>query len=197
LASRQQAFELHDPLLRSYFEQFEALRLDCLDLTAGMTAAQFNWRSAPRRWSVGQCLEHVVLTAQLYPEAVERMIDEARARRERGERPYRQRLLARWLISSMEPPPGLRVRSPRRVEPRRDLAIDVVTRAFSDVHQRLASLVARADGVSLEHARMTSPFLPVLKLTLGQTFEVNLAHGRRHLWQARQVIKAPHYPSAP
>jgi hypothetical protein len=191
LASRQQAIRLHDPLLRSYYEQFDALRLDCAELTAGMTAAQFNWRPAPRRWSVGQCLEHVVLTARLYPEAVSRMIDESRARHARGERPYRRGLLARWLISSMEPPPGLRVRSPRRVEPRRDLDMAVVTTAFHDVHERLASLVARADGVSLDHARMTSPFLPLLKLTLGQVFEVNLAHGRRHLWQAWQVIKAP------
>jgi hypothetical protein len=195
LASRQQAIQLHDPLLRSFSEQFEALRMDCIDLIAGMTASQFNWRPAPRRWSVGQCLEHVVLTARLYPEPVGRMIGEARIRQARGERPYRQGLLARWLISSREPPPGLRVRSPRRVEPKRDLDMGAVTRAFMDVHGQLASLVALADGVSLDRARMTSPFLPLLKLTLGQAFEVNLAHARRHLWQARQVIKEPRFPA--
>jgi hypothetical protein len=196
LASRQHASRLRDPVLRGYAEQFEALRLDGLDLTGGMTAEQFNWRPSSRRWSVGQCLEHLVLTARLYPDPIARMIDESRVRQQRGEGPYREGMIARWLIRGMEPPPGLRVRSPRRVEPRRGLDVHAVTNSFIAVHERLAELVTQADGVSLEHARMTSPFLPLLKFTLGQAFAVNLAHARRHLWQARQVVKQPRFPSA-
>jgi hypothetical protein len=196
LAARPDVHTFTNPVLRDYHEQLEAVRLDARDLTASMTPAQFNWRASPRRWSVGQCLEHLVLTARIYPEPIEAMIREARERQVRREPPYREGLLARYLIYSMEPPPGLRVRSPRRVEPRDDLDVISVPRNFDELHARLGNLIAAADGVSLAHGRMASPFLPLLKLTLGQVFAVNLAHARRHLWQARQVMRLQAFPSA-
>jgi hypothetical protein len=194
LVSRPDVHRFTDPTLSAYSEQLDAIRLDARDLTAGMTAEQFNWRPSPRRWSVGQCLEHLILTARIYPEPIERMIREAREREARRDAPYRDGLIARWLVHSMEPPPGLRVRSPRRVEPSHDLDASAVPRTFDELHGRLAALMVAADGVSLVHARMTSPFLPLLKLTLGQVFAVNLAHARRHLWQARQVTKLQGFP---
>lgn len=183
-----------DPRLQQFLEEIQALVRDAHSLCEGLTRAQFNWRADPKRWSIGQCLEHIVMTVRLYPRHIERMLRESRGRQGRGLRPYREGPFTRWFIRSMEPPPAVRVRTARRVEPPRDLDPATVLAEFDSIHDELARLTRLADGVSLTHGRMRSPFLPLLHFTLGQTIALNLAHGRRHLWQARQVLAAAGFP---
>jgi hypothetical protein len=191
LASADQLRGVGDLQLRDFQEQLEAVRREARDLATGLSHAEFNWRPDARRWSVGQCLEHLTLTARLYPEPIALMVVESRQRQGAGKRPYRRGLVAAWVIRGMEPPPGLRVRGPKWVEPPAALDPATVVEVFDAVHARLGALMREADGVSLRHARMRSPFLPLLWFTLEQAFAVNLSHARRHLWQARQVLKEP------
>lgn len=183
----------NDPQLQLFLEQVQAVRIDARSLMEGLSRAQFNWRPDGKRWSVGQCLEHLVLTFRLYPREIERMIIQSRARQQR-EKPYRDGVFNRWFIRSMEPPPAVRVRTARNVEPPRDLDPDVVAAEFEAMLDDIARFIRQADGVSLVHSRMRSPFMPLLQFTLGQTIALNLAHMRRHLWQARQVTSAAGFP---
>jgi hypothetical protein len=187
--------DAQDPKIRQYLDEIDALRLDARALAQDLTPEQFNWRPDPRRWSVGQCLQHITLTARLYPTKIERMIEESRERTARGERPYREGWFGRWFVGSMEPPAKMRARTMASVVPPAVLDPDIVLRSFDEAHAELADLVRRADGVSLVHARTASPFLSLLRFTLNQTIAINLAHGRRHLWQARQVMATPGFPA--
>jgi hypothetical protein len=194
LLSQEQNAGPSDPQIRGYLEQLDAILLDARSVAAELTQAQFNWRPDGRRWSVGQCLQHITLTARLYPGRIEAMLGEARERAGRGERGYREGAFSRWFVRSMEPPPSLRIRTFRKVEPAGELDRDTVIADFEAVHGRFAELMRRADGLSLTHARTASPFLSLLKFTLGQVFAMNLAHARRHLWQARQVCSHAAFP---
>lgn len=185
---------LANPVLNGYIEQIDALRQEAQDLAEGLTFEQFNWRPDPSSWSVGQCLQHLTLTVMLYPAKIEAMIAEARDRAARGLRPYREGAFTRWFVRSMEPPPSLRVRTRGKVQPASLLEPGPVLRDFDRAHAQLGELVAAADGVSLQHGRTSSPFFPLLPFTLNQVLALNLAHGRRHLWQARQVIQRPSFP---
>lgn len=186
--------EAEDPQVRQYLEEIEALRLDARSLAEDLSHDQFNWRPDGKRWSIGQCLEHLTLTVKLYPSRIERMIAEARERQARGERAWREGWFTRWFVNSMEPPPKLRSRTFGKVEPPSTLEREAVLRAFDAAHGQLADLVRQADGVSLVHGRTASPFLSILHFTLNQTIALNLAHGRRHLWQARQVRGSAGFP---
>jgi hypothetical protein len=185
--------QVADSFLGRLIEQLDAILIDARTLADGLSPEQFNWKPGAGRWSIGQCLEHLTLTVRLYPEHIERMIAEAR-RRAGATRPYREGWLSRWVVSSMEPPPRMRIRTRRKVEPGAELDRDKVVREFVVEHARLQDLIHASDGVSLRHGRMRSPFAPVLKFTLGQVLSMNLAHARRHLWQARQVLQHPNFP---
>lgn len=196
VVTNQQIMRVGNPLLRDYLEQLEAVRLDARELAADLTQEQFNWRPAPRRWSIGQCIEHIALTSRIYPDAIRRMIAESQQRKLRGERGHRDGVIAQWVVRGMEPPPRLRVRTARRVEPARELDRATVMAGFEGILDEFSRLMLAADGTSLQHARMASPFLPILRLTLRQVFAINLAHARRHLWQAWLVRRATAFPDA-
>jgi hypothetical protein len=130
----------------------------------------------------------------LYPEAIRRMIGEAAAREAAGGRPYREGWLSRYIVSSMEPPVRHRVRTIAAVEPPPRLERGRVLAEFTAAHRQLAELVRAAGDVDPRRARMRSPFLRLLRFTLGQVLRMNAAHARRHLWQARQVRDDPGFP---
>jgi hypothetical protein len=184
-----------DPVIRHLAQQVDGVLVDFHDLCDWLTPKQLNWRPTGKRWSIAQCLEHTSLTAMLYPQEIERMIGEARAREAAGAGPYREGLLARKVVSGMEPPPRMRVPTVRKVTPPADLDRSLVMASFEASHRLLRDLILLCDGVPLGHARMRSPFVPLIRFTLGQALHLNAAHARRHLWQARQVRAEAGFPA--
>jgi hypothetical protein len=195
LVSQEPSTAPGDPQVRGYLEQLDAIMLDARQVAADLSHQQFNWRPEGRRWSVGQCLEHLTLTARLYPAKIEAMIRESAERAGRGEPAYREGWFTNWFVRSMEPPPSMRVRTSSKVEPASSLDPASVLAAFEESHNELRKLIRSADGVSLTHGRTTSPFLSVLRFTMNQVFGTLMAHARRHLWQARQVVAHPAFPA--
>lgn len=193
MISDEPTVQVADPFLRRLIEEIDALMLDARALTDSLTPAQLNWKPDARKWSIAQCLDHLTRSARLYPVEIERMITESRERAA-DSRPFREGWIARWVVAGMEPPPRLRIRTSRKAEPSPEPDPETVVREFEKEHLRLRHLTAAADGVSLRHARMRSPFARFVRFTLGQILALNPAHARRHLWQAWQIRQHPKFP---
>lgn len=58
---------------------------------------------------------------------------------------------------------------------------------FLDMHRELVCRVARSRGLDTKGTRVQSPFVPWLWYALGFSFDLALAHERRHLCQAWRV----------
>ena len=70
------------PELEAFRAQFEALSADAGALVDPLTDAQFTWSPSPDVWSVGQCIEHLNVTARAYLPALDEGIASAiRSRR--------------------------------------------------------------------------------------------------------------------
>jgi hypothetical protein len=108
---------------------------------------------------------------------------------------YRPGFIANWVVRSMEPPPRLRVKTFRPLEPAPRLGAAAVTAEFLGALDGLADTIARVQSVDPNGGRMRSPFLGALRLTLDQAIRLQLGHARRHLWQAWQVRKSPRFPA--
>ena len=55
-----------NPELDIYLEQIRYIRQDVAAIVADLGDGQFTWRPAPDRWSIGECFEHLNLTAAAY-----------------------------------------------------------------------------------------------------------------------------------
>ena len=171
--------------------QFEASKKEAHDLTGTLTDAQLNWRPAPEKWSIGQCLFHLATTDQVLG-AIDRAIANARARGWVSSGPFRYGWFTRWMIKSMEPPPKRRMRTfPILTPPTTPLSRDEVLRTFDASRERLLERIRAAGGLDLERAIVISPVNRLIRMPLGGYLAFLAAHDRRHLWQARSVKAAP------
>lgn len=173
-------------------------------LAGELSGRQLDWRPEPGRWSVGDCLEHLVGTGEAYLEVLDRAIREGRQQGRTGRGPFRHGMWDRWLVRLMEPPPGLGLPAPRIVNPLKEdpegspegegSSAPVLSR-FVDLQDRLTERLDRADGLELAGIRLSSPFVSWVRMDLGTAFALVAAHQRRHLWQAEQVTEEEGFPA--
>ena len=180
--------------LREQLERIEAIKRDVLTLMDGLTDEQLNWRPDTARWSIGQCLSHILLSGGPYLARLDMLLEEARNRERTGLPPFRQGVISRWFIRSMEPPPRFKAKTFRSMEPAEKFSREPLLRDFIAFHDELATRVRAMRGVDPHRARMNSPFFRPLRFTLGQAIALLVTHARRHLWQARQVRQHPSFP---
>lgn len=179
--------------LSEYRRQLRDARADAEKLVEGLSDEQFNWRPAPGRWSIAECLDHLNNGWRVL-EKLDYKIAKASEQGVRGEGPYRHPLLGRLYVRFVEPPPKIRVRAPKAFVPKPDQPLAAVAPRFLELQDEIIRRVIAADGLDLGGVRMSSPITRRFKMSLGQWFAFLAAHERRHLWQAWQVRKHPDFP---
>lgn len=176
--------------------QIEAITSEADRVLAGLSEAQVNWRPAPDRWSVGECISHLNVGMRAVLPALDRAIESARERGFAGANTGRYGWFARWMVRSQEPPVKRRVKTFPVFQPvatRHDGA--PLLAEFRAFRGELRERLARAEGIDWGRATVVSPASRFFRLPFGAYVAFLLAHDRRHLWQAREVRNHPGFPA--
>lgn len=182
--------------LETYQDQLTSIRQDAGGLMSGLTDAQFNWRPAPNRWSVGECFEHLNISAgQVFIPGIDAAIATARRQGLRSPGPFVYSAPQRFFLRITEPPPRVRFKAPPLIRPASLKPLEAVRSEFLAWQDRLSERLHQADGLDLCKARQASP-LKIWRWSLGAYIAIMLAHERRHIWQARQVRNERSFPAA-
>ncbi len=172
-----------------YARQIEAIKADARALVGGASDEAFNWQPGPNRWSAGQCLEHLNLTYRSLLPPLRQAAERVRATGRRAKRATQHSFFMRWFIKDMEPPPKRRYQTGSGFVPPSGLSRERALADFGGLHDELLRLLEQVDGYDLGGAKVQSPFAKWLKYKLGSAIALQMAHDRRHLWQAREALE--------
>ncbi|MEM1115816.1 MAG: DinB family protein [Bacteroidota bacterium] len=161
-------------------------------LTDGMSDETFNAKPSAKGWSVGECVVHLNTIGKGYLPVLEGAITPAAPR---GEGPFRYGWVTRRFIEavrpgsrpmstagSMKPPPATGLRS--------DIDRERALSRFDADVERFIALCTEADGVDVGRIKVSSPFLPILRLPVGGFLEALGLHAVRHVGQAERAAQA-------
>jgi hypothetical protein len=164
-------------------------------LTGGLDEEQLVWSPEIGRWSMALCFEHLVVTANSYHPRIAAAIDRHRSPGT-GAMAYRPTWIGRKVVDVMRDTTGQRrFKAPRPFRPAAHPAPGSAERLMASM-QELDALIERASGSDIVRAKVTSPAIPLLRLNLGETLELQVVHVARHLAQARRVREHDDFPSA-
>lgn len=179
------------PQLREVAAHYEEARDRLRALTGGMSDDVFNAKPSPQSWSVGECVVHLNKIAEGYLPAMEGTLTEAAPR---AVGPFRYGWFTRMFIGMVRPGsrplPTVPAMKPSEAEGLRS-AVDrerALARFEADIERYLA-LVASADGYDLRRITVASPFLPVLRVSVGGALEAMGLHAVRHVMQAERAAQ--------
>jgi hypothetical protein len=161
-------------------------------VASALTAEQLNWKPDPGKWSIGQCLEHLYITNEVYCQSISKSLAGHPVSVVEEIRPG---WFGRWFIRNYIEPSARtkRARAPRKIKPGANIDASILDR-FLDSNRRARELVHRARPYDVNRIRFENPFVGVIRFTVGTGFEILSKHEQRHLLQAervRQSLKLP------
>jgi DinB superfamily len=173
--------------LQNYHQQFQSIRIDAQDLLTDLTDIEFNWQPGEGRWSISQCIDHLVVTGRDSLSNIHIAIKEARSKGSLSQGPLRYRIIETWFVRLMDAPPRVRFKAPKAYTPPAFGCCNQRATNFYALQDEFLKCIEVAHGVDLSKVRVSNAVSRLFRLSLGQEIAFNAAHERRHLWQARQV----------
>jgi hypothetical protein len=162
------------------------------ELTGQLTRGQLAWSPPDGGWGVAQVLEHLALSNEQYLKEISASLDGRPRRRRSTTAEWRPSLAGRLLEHAMVSQRKAKAPAAWRPGPVvRPQPLDAFTRTLSE----LAAQLDRAGDVDLRRARIHSPVSRLIRLNLGDAFELQALHAERHLGQIRRIVSRPEFPS--
>jgi hypothetical protein len=172
--------------------ELNASDLRAAQIIAGLTSEQLNWRPSAAAWSVGQCLEHLAVTNELYLPPIAKALDGKPASPVAAITPG---WFGRWFIASFAEPSSKtkRARAPKQIQPASRVDVSILDR-FLVSNDAVRELIQRARDYNVNRIRFAHPFVPGIRFTVGTGLEIASGHERRHLLQAERVKQYSGFP---
>jgi hypothetical protein len=165
----------------------EAIEADLNKLASALTEAQFQAPPRTGGWSVGHCIEHLVLTGNEFVLKWDLALKKARANGFHPPASFRYPWWQRAVLRATEPPYRLKTKTTQSFSPCSRRSMEETIHRFLSMHQEVANRLESSRVVNTEGIKVQSPFASWIWYPLGFSFDLALAHERRHLWQAWQV----------
>lgn len=181
------------PWSRRLTSELHAADAKAIALAKRLTTAQLNWKPRPDVWSVGQCLEHLCLSNEVY---IAPLIEALGARPTGPVDEITPGWFGRWFIRKFIEPTTqrARARSPRKAVPVSKAIDPSILDRFIASNAKVRDVVARAERHDVNRVRFKNPFAPVMRFTVGTGLQIIARHNFRHLLQAERVTQLPEFP---
>ncbi len=161
-----------------------------------LSLQQLNWKPAPESWSIGQCLDHLIISdCQYFP--VLKKISSGQHKMSFWEKrsPF-SRLMGKMLAEQMQEKVKKRVKAPKIFMPSfSQIDLGVLER----FHKHLDSLleyIAACKTVDLDTTYISSPVSKFITYSLRHAITILIQHEHRHINQAIRVKQAKEFPLA-
>lgn len=162
----------------------------------GLSAQQLNWKPGPDRWSVGQCLEHLITTNTAYFASFEAIIAGTHQPPLWSYIPFMTGMWGRMIIGIVDPDNTKKASAPSSFQPATSQVDPGIIQTFADHQGRLVSYLKRLEGKNLADFVITSPAASFITVSLADACTTIVLHEQRHVNQAVRVTKTDGFPGA-
>jgi hypothetical protein len=169
-------------------DELRAADARAVALAKPLTTVQLNWRPSPAEWSVGQCLDHLLVTNRVYLPPITAALQHAPRKTVQEITPG---WFGRWFIRTYiaPSPASKKAKAPSKITPVSEVDATILDR-FLASNEETRRMFERAGEVDVNHVRFKNPFVPLLRFTIGTGLEIIAKHQDRHLLQAERVRAA-------
>lgn len=176
------------PLAQKWTNQLQSLTDAYLDAFANLTASQLNWKPNAAAWSIGQVIDHVITVNETYYPVVEQLKNGTYRTPWTSKLPFLVNWLGGFILRGVEPERKRKIKTFPIWEPAHsDVPADIVQR-FAEHQKKLGEMMAECEQFLQAGTVISSPANRNIVYKLETAFDIIVAHERRHLNQALEVL---------
>jgi len=159
-----------------------------------LSAEQLNWKPSAERWSVAQCLEHLLTSNKGYFPIIESVRSGQRKTSFLERLPVLPGLAGKLLIKSLDPASTRKIKAPKKFEPAQSEISPTVIDEFAAQQEKVIEGMKATSHLNLEKIVITSPAVSAVTYSLRDAYRIIVVHEQRHLQQAKRVTDESGFP---
>jgi hypothetical protein len=180
--------------LASLIGTVQALASTALTRFGPLSAAQLNWQPTPERWSVAQCLDHLVTTNATYFPDFDAVLAGRYTPTLWQRMPWIPGFFGRLVLKAVHPDSAKAYKAPAVFRPAASAVDPTIVTRFVDQQARLIDAMTRSAGLDLDCIVITSAVSDLVVYSLFDAFRIVVAHEERHVNQAIRVAETDGFP---
>jgi len=160
----------------------------------GLSAEQLNWKPNPKNWSIAQCLEHLIVTNDLYFENIQKVADGNHSNNFYSKVPLATGIIAWGMKKVLSPDFRPKIKTFNIFEPTKSEVSANILEDFGENQKRFISLMEATKDLDVKKIKVAEPIGAAVNLKLIDAFEILLVHEKRHFNQAKRVMESEGFP---
>jgi len=173
--------------------EMQKIAVDARDSFGAMSEDQLNWKPRADGWSVGQYLEHLILTNEKFYPEMDKLAAGTRKNSFIENWSPLSGFFGRFLIKAVSEDSKKAKAPSKDIVPPSDVPADIVDKFSQHVADLNAKVVACA-AADVKKTVVTSPFLAIFTYSLDDAYTVLVEHTKRHIRQAKRVMGSEGFP---
>ena len=159
-----------------------------------LTVEQLNYKSSPDSWSIGQCLDHLVVSDSLYFPLFEK-VSSAKHKMSRWERwnPLNG-FFGKMLVSQVKEIPARKMNAPKIFKPSQSNIDPGIFDRFHTHLNTLANHIWKCSNLDIDKMNITSPVSSIITYSLRDAITLLVQHEHRHVNQALKLFSSKEFP---
>ena len=163
---------------------------------AKISLEQLNWKPSEESWSIGQCLDHLIISDCLYFPVFKKIADGKFEMKFWENWSPLHGLFGKMLVSQVQEVCRKKVKAPRIFEPSQSKIDMGVLERFHKHLDSLSGFIADFSKVDIDRIHITSPVSLVVTISLRNAIIILIQHEHRHINQAIKVMQSKEFPLA-
>ena len=184
-----------DERIKQVISDLKQVADDAHSTFGGLSFEQLNHKPAVTSWSIGQCLEHIIKTNELFYPEFEKLASGARKNSFIENYSPLSGFFGRFLIKAVSEDSKKSKVPSNAIVPPSDIEPDIVNR-FTLHIDAVNHMIERCASADRAKTVVTSPFLMFATYTLEDAYTAMVEHTRRHIRQAKRVMEVDGFPRA-
>ena len=160
---------------------------------SGLSEMQFNWKPSEEKWSIGECINHLVITHKLYNSKIKKL-QSLFEDTSNGSFKFKHTFSARMILKYVDPNSTTRTKTFKVFKPLMRQINSSIIRSFCEEVESLISFAEKLHDVDLTKLKISSPVSKLLRMNVGDALLINLYHDQRHLNQAEKIKNETNFP---
>ena len=176
--------------MEHFSKEVDEITADFLQSFGRLTAHQLNWKPNTETWSIGQNIDHLMVINETYAPILQQLQTGDYRLPWHARFDFLVNFLGKTVLKAVEPARKKKMKTFPLWEPRQSSIPADILDQFQKHQEKLKLRIQSCAGLMTRGAVISSPANRIIVYKLDTAFEIMLTHERRHLNQARVILKS-------
>jgi len=108
---------MNNPYLNPIFKKADLLTEEVRATFGFLSKEQLNWKPSPQKWSIGQCLDHIITSNQQYEPIFKAFVNGTHKKTFWERLPFLPSMFGKMLMNSLKPNAKMKMKAPSVFRP--------------------------------------------------------------------------------